>query len=224
MKKILFVLIIFICGCSKEMNLNIDNIQSISYDNIDLIESDFESIKNEIKRLNFKKKNVDDITGKVLKIVTNDDIYNFNIFENNVYYKDTDIYISSNKNLIKKLDDIKKKYTDTSYFKVKYNNCDNANIKIDNSSKCLILETSKVLYNFKINSVMMIEDYLEETALLYEKEEMKNNKIAIRVNIINKANIKVSFDNEYGYNISVLPIYNEEEDKLNLNLINTPKK
>ena len=32
----------------------------------------------------------------------------------------------------------------------------------------------------------MIEDYLEETALLYEKEEMKNNKIAIRVNIIFK--------------------------------------
>lgn len=56
MKKILFVLIIFMCGCSKEMNLNIDNIHSISYDNINLIESDFELIKNEIKRLNFKKK------------------------------------------------------------------------------------------------------------------------------------------------------------------------
>ena len=224
MKKILFILIILICGCSKDINLNIDNIQSINYDTINLIENDFDLIKNEIKRLNFKKKNVEDISGKVLKIVTNNNIYNFNIFENNVYYKDTDIYVSSNKSLIKKLDEIKKNYTDTSFFDIKYDECkDNKSIKINNVKYCLYLESSQILYNFKINSITMTHDYLEETSLLYEKDELKGAQI-IKVNILDKPNIKLSFTTKYNYNISVLPIYNKEENKLNLNLTSTQKK
>lgn len=220
MKRFLFILIILISGCSKDYRLNIDNIQTISYDNINLIESDFELIKEKINKLNFKIKDVNKTYGKILKIVSNENIYDFNISDNTIYYEENNkTYVSNNiKALTNILDEIKTKYTDTSFFKVSYDTCDNANVKIDNSSKCLIIETSKILYNFKINSITMIEDYLEETGLLYEKEEVKNNKITIRVDVLDKANIKISFDTKYDYNISILPIYNTYDDNLILNL------
>lgn len=225
MKKFLFILIILISGCSKGYRLNIDNIQTISYDNINLIESDFELIKKKINKLEFKKKEIDETAHNVLRVVSSQDIYNFNISNDIIYYKkNNETYVSGNKSINTILNEIKTKYTDTSFFEVSYDKCDNANIKIDNSSKCLILETSKILYNFKINSISMTHDYLEETDLLYEKDEVKSNEIMIRVDILDKVNIKISFDTKYNYTISMLPIYNIEENKLNLNLTSVQKK
>lgn len=226
MKKFLFILIILISGCSKGYRLNIDNIQTISYDNINLIESDFELIKKKINKLEFKKKETDETAHNVLRVVSSEDIYNFNISNDFIYYKkNNETYISDNKSINTILNEIKTKYTDTSFFEVSYDKCEeNKSIKIDNSSYCLFLKTNEMLYNFKINSISMTHDYLEETDLLYEKDEVKSNEIMIRVDILDKVNIKISFDTKYNYTISMLPIYNIEENKLNLNLTSVQKK
>lgn len=226
MKKFLFILIILISGCSKGYKLNIDNIQTISYDNINLIESDFELIKDKINKLEFKKKEIDETAHNVLKVISSQDIYNFNISNNIIYYKkNNETYVSNNESIKTILNEIKARYTDNSFLDAKYDKCeDNKSIKIDNSSNCLFLKTNEIIYNFRINSITMTYDYLEETDLLYEKDEVKSNAIMLRVDILNKANIKISFNTKYNYTISMLPIYDIEEDKLNLNLTSVQKK
>jgi len=224
MKIFLLILIILISGCSNTHTLNITNVQNINYNNINLIDNDFDNIINKINSLEFKERDIEKTNSNNLKIVTNEKIYNFKISNNIIYYEENNkTYISENNNLNKILFNIEKKYNDFSFFEVKYNKCnvnDNTTlIKIDNTNNCLTLNTSKILYNFRINSVISINEEITENSLLYQKDEIKNNEILIRLDILGTAKTKISFDTEYNYNISILPIYNNNELKLNISTV-----
>jgi len=227
MKIILLVLILLISGCSNSLTLNINNVQSINYNNINLIEDDFNEIVNKINLLEFKEEDIRDVMSNELKIVTNEKIYNFKLSKDIIYYEDDNkTYISENNNLDDILNDIELKYTDFSFIEINYDKCnikDNSTlIKIDNTTNCLILKTSKILYNFKINSVMSINEEIVENALLYQKDEIKSNEVFIKLNILGNPKTKISFETEYGYIISILPVYNE--NNLELNISNIQKK
>lgn len=225
MKIFLLIFILLINGCSNSHTLNINNIQSINYNNIILIEKDYEEIINKINTLEFKEKENQNISSNNLKIVTNEKIYNFNISNDIIYYEENNKIYSADNNLNNILNDIENKYNDLSFFNISYNRCNinnnNTLIKIDNTNNCLIINTNEVLYNLRINSVMSINEEIIENSLLYQKDEIKNNEILIKLNVIGNPKTKISFDTKYNYTVTLLPTFNNE---LELNLSKTQKK
>lgn len=225
MKIFLLIFILLINGCSNSHTLNINNIQSINYNNIILIEKDYEEIINKINTLEFKEKEINNTTSNNLKIVTNDKIYNFNISNDIIYYEENNKIYGADNSLNNILNDIENKYNDLSFFNISYNKCDinnnNTLIKIDNTNNCLIINTNEVLYNFRINSVMSINEEIIENSLLYQKDEIKNNEILIKLNVIGNPKTKISFDTKYNYTVTLLPTFNNE---LELNMSKTQKK
>lgn len=224
MKIFLLILIILISGCTNTYNLNINNVQNINYNNINLIESDYEEIITRINTSKFEEKESNDVTSKELKIVTNEKIYSFKVSKDNIYYEDNKkYYVAENNNLDDILKDMEYKYTDLSFLNITYDKCninDNATlIKIDNTNNCLILKTNKTLYNFKINSIISINEEITENALLYQKEEIKNNEILIKLDILGTYKTKISFETEYNYIVSILPINSENEIEFNISSV-----
>ena len=230
MKIILFVLIIFFTGCSNIHKLNITNIQTINYNNINLIENDFDDILTIINKLEFKEGKVNGNIDNQLKIVSDEKIYNFKIFNNIIFYQeDNKTYVADNiNNLNNILSEKEEKYTDFSFFEVTYTKCDITEndflIKIDSTNNCFILNTNKIIYIFKINSITPMEDYFIEDNLLYQKDEIKSNNIIIKVDILDAPKVKVSFNTEYNYTISILHIYDKENSNIDLNISNNQKK
>lgn len=225
MKIFLLIFILLINGCSNSHTLNINNVQSINYDNIILIEKDYEEIINKINTLEFKEKEINNTTSNNLKIVTNEKIYSFNISNDFIYYEENNKIYSADNSLNNVLNDIENKYNDLSFFNISYIKCDinnnNTLIKIDNTNNCLIINTNEVLYNFRINSVMSINEEIIENSLLYQKDEIKNNEILIKLNVIGNPKTKISFDTKYNYTVTLLPTFNNE---LELNMSKTQKK
>ncbi len=222
MKKILLItIILFLTGCQNNYDLNINNIQSIKFNDIYLLEQDFKVIEEEINKLNFVENKIDNSDSKDLDIVSNDKIYNFKISNNSIYYKENNkYYISkSSDNLNSILESIKNKYTDLSFLKVEYGECtsskDDLSIKINTSNSCLIINSDKDIFNFKIHSLNSNNNFSEEE-LLYQKNKIENNKIIIKYLLLNTTEIKISFDTEYNYNISMLPTYENNELKTNI--------
>ena len=123
--------------------------------------------------------------------------------------------------------EIQDKYTDFSFFDISYYKCENIDnnlvIKMTNTNNCITLTTSKIIYNFKINSIEAIEDYYTENSLLYQKDEIKNNTITIKTDILHNPNFKISFDTEYNYTISIFPIQNPDNNKIDYNISHEQK-
>ena len=228
-KTILLILIILITGCSNNHKLNINNVQTINYNDINLLETDWNDVLTKINSLEFKEGKTDDTIDNQLKIVSSSNIYDFKILNDIIYYEENGkTYISQNINNLKNmLGELEKKYTDFSFFEFTYHKCDITNnkfiIKIDNTNNCLILKTNKPLYNFKINSIQTTEDYLEEFNMIYQNDEIKSNNIIIKTNIVNIPKIKISFDTEYNYTLSLLPIL-DDENNIILNFSSNQKK
>jgi len=227
MKAFLLILIFLISGCSNTHKLNVTNVQNINYNNINLIDNDFDDIVDKINLLKFEQKDVENIDDNNLKIVTNEKIYNFKVSNDIIYYEENNkTYVSENSNLDNILNNIKNKYTDFSFFEIKYDKCNindnNTLIKIDNTNNCLIINTSEALYNFRINSVISINEEIIENSLLYQKDEIKSNEILIKLDILGSPKTKISFDTKYNYTITLLPIYNN--NGLELNISNIQKK
>lgn len=230
MKKIvLSIIILLISGCSNQ-KVKIDNIQAINYNNINLLEKDFDQIKNELNKLDFKTDKITVKDSKNLNIISEKRVHNFKIFDNNIYYEeDNKYYISKNSGTLNNLlGDIEKRYTNFSFYQIDYGECNSSNndfvIKLNKVNKCLIIDTNKILFNFKIHALDNTDNNLSEVDLLYQKEEISNNKIIIRFLVLSTPKIKISFDTEYNYTISILPTYNEETGKVEFNSSYTQKK
>lgn len=230
MKFILIILIFLTCGCTNNNFLNINNIQTINYDNINLIDTDFDLILNEINKLDFKEKKVKGSFNKELRIISAEKIYNFKIYNNTIFYEeDNKTFVADNiNNLNEILKNLKKEYTNFSFFTISYDKCDSNHnttiIKIENSNNCITLNTEKIIYNFKINSIEATEDYFIEDSLLYQKDEIKGNDIKIKIDILTSPKFKISFKTEHNYVISMLPIYNQNENKVDYNISHDQKK
>lgn len=215
MKKLLnLCFIILLCGCSNK-TININNIQNIDYDNITINEKELADIQTYFEKLTLKKEN-NDFNASNLTITTNDKIYTFMVEKNEIFYKEEDeIYLVTNsKDIINELSSIKQKYIDFSFFNITYDNCfKNDNdlfIKINNSDKCLKIETTKTLFNFKIYTLDIDDPNLSEKELVYESEEIENN-IVIKTDISEIPNIKISFDTKYNFSLSLIPIYKNQK-------------
>lgn len=220
MKKFLnLFFILFLCGCSNK-TINIENIQNINYDNININEKELTKMQTYFENLTLKKDDTDLVTSN-LTITTNDKIHNFMVKKNNIFYKDEEktYLVANSQDIIDILNDTKQKYIDFSFFNMTYDNCSkNENdlfIKISNSDKCLKIETKKTLLNFKIHMLDIEDPNLSEKELVYENEEI-DNTVIIKADVSEIPSIKISFNTQYNFNLSLIPIYSNQ--KLNSNL------
>lgn len=223
MKKVLYLLYItfIICGCSNK-NIDINNIQAITYNDINLLEEEFEKIQQELNKLSFSKTKSNQENFKFLKITSADKIFNFKVIDKNIYYQDNNTsYIAHNsENLNKYLQEIEKIYTDFSFFSISYEKCNldekQTFIKLDNTNTCLIINSNKNLYDFKIHSLELIDNNFNEVNLLYKKDRIKNN-VLIKSVISSTPKIKITFSTKYNFIISIVPIYDKKTKSLQLN-------
>ena len=101
-------------GCSNK-KLELDNINLIKYNDTVFINEDYNIIKNDLLKLNFKCHKNKSVEGKNLQIITNNNLYNIYI-SNNYYMEffDNNMYCSTNnkkvEDILNNLEDLEKKY------------------------------------------------------------------------------------------------------------------
>lgn len=212
MKKYIILIISFLllCGCSRNKSLNIDTfITSIVYDNMQIVNSDYKTIINEINNKTFYKLSDDTIKGKNLEIKTSEYLYKFEIVDNYIIYTvDKDRYFYKTNDLNSKLNTIVNKYMDESFYTVDIINNYNSNesdylVKIDNSNSYIIINSNLNIYNFKVNKVEKNKEEYVDVDLLNSIDMVESNKkICIRTNTPKQ--IKISFNTPYNYKVTLL--------------------
>jgi len=218
MKKILLILIILtLTGCTTKVNLE-GEITEIKYNDITIQKNDYKNVKNLLNK-EFKNSLNKNLKNQ-LTIKTKKDIYYYKISDNYVCYEGK---CTENKKLGKYLDTLKNKYLDTKFYDISYDNThekndDDINISLDKTSNYIIIKIKNQIKDFRINEIEYKDDTYKDIDLLYEEKLISNQTIAIRKSIsYNEPDIRISFSNEYGYNISIIPIYENGKLKFNTN-------
>lgn len=213
MRKIIILLIPFILfGCSNKLEIE-GKITEIKYNDILINKGDFNKIINLINK-EYSRKEDSDLSNK-LTIKTDKDIYYFSLNNNEIKYGGK---VADNDKLNSYLQDLTKEYTDKNFYTIDYMknyeaNSNDQTILLDKTSNYIIINFGKKVSNFKINEIETNNDNYTEIDLLYSEDSVNENKIIIRKSIdYEKADIKISFENQYGYLISIIPFYNSDKD------------
>ena len=210
MKKLLIFLCIFlICGCQKSLEIN-GKITEIKYNDVLIAESDFESIEKLINK-SYDKNEEKDLANK-LTIKTNKDIYYFSLSDDEIKYGGK---VAKNTELNNYLRDLTDKYTNMDFYTIDYMknyeaNSDEKSILLDKTSNYIIINFGKKVMNFKINEIEEENGKFSDIDLLYSMDSVNEGKVIIRKSIdMSIPDIRISFENEYGYSISIIPIYDD---------------
>ena len=210
MKRLLILLCIFlICGCQKSLEIN-GKITEIKYNDVLIAESDFESIEKLINK-SYDKNEEKDLANK-LTIKTNKDIYYFSLSDDEIKYSGK---VAKNTELNNYLRDLTDKYTNMNFYTIDYMknyeaNSDEKSILLDKTSNYIIINFGKKVMNFKINEIEEENGKFSDIDLLYSMDSVNEGKVIIRKSIdMSIPDIRISFENEYGYSISIIPIYDD---------------
>lgn len=210
MKKLLILLCIFlICGCQKSLEIN-GKITEIKYNDVLIAESDFESIEKLINK-SYDKNEEKDLANK-LTIKTNKDIYYFSLSDDEIKYGGK---VAKNTELNNYLRDLTDKYTNMNFYTIDYMknyeaNSDEKSILLDKTSNYIIINFGEKVMNFKINEIEEENGKFSDIDLLYSMGSVNEGKVIIRKSIdMSIPDIRISFENEYGYSISIIPIYDD---------------
>lgn len=218
MKKIILLLLtILITGCTSETKLE-GEITEIKYNDITIQKSDYKKIKS-LLNTTFKN-NINKDLKNQLTIKTKKDIYYYKISDNYICYEEK---CSENKKLGNHLKSLQQKYQNTKFYDISYEknypkNENEININLDKTSNYIIIKIKGQIKNFKINEIEYDDNTYKDIDLLYEEKLISNQTIAIRKSInYNKPDIRISFSNEYDYNVSIIPEYENNKLKFNTN-------
>lgn len=221
MKKVILFLTIFILtGCNnKKLNINNDEITKINYNDIIIINEDYNQITTYLNQLNFKTTNKS-LSNNNFTITTINDIIKFEIKDNKILYNLNDnTYQSTNKEIIdlitENLKNIESIYENNSFYTVENDNTYQPNdndlqIKLDNSDEYTIIKTTQNLYNFKIHKIERNNNTYSDIDLLYDINEIQSDKI-IAIRYLPIENIRITFETKYNYIISIIPNINGEK-------------
>lgn len=204
-------LVFLLCGCSKSLNIQ-GEITEIKYNDIYINEDDFNNVKNLINT-RYSKKEDKDLANK-LTIKTTDEIYYFSLSDDEIKY---DGKVGENTKLNTYLQKLTKKYTNTDFYTIDYmknfeTDGDDEIIILDKTSNYVVINFGEKVINFKINEIEMENGKFTDVDLLYSEENVNKRQIIIRKSISNETDIRISFENKYGYVISIVPIYNNDKD------------
>lgn len=203
-KFILLLPIFIICGCGKNiiLNINQNDITNIIYDGVNISNNDFDSITEKINNKNFYELGNIDINGKKLTIKTLEYSYDLEIFKNFILYTvdNSKYYIKDIEidNFFKKMVD---KYEKEEFYKI--NMVENYDIndsdyliKLSDNNSYIIFKPLVNIYDFEINNTNYVSKIQNKINMV------ENNKI-ICIQIDNLDNLNINFRNPYNYKVNI---------------------
>ena len=213
MKKFIIILCVFLfCGCSKTLDIHGD-ITEIKYNDVFINKDDFDDIKKLIN-INYDKSEDKDLSNK-LTIKTTDDIYYFSLNDEELKY---DGKVAYNDKLNSYLQSLTDKYTNMDFYTIDYMknyeaNSDDHTILLDKTSNYIVINFGEKVSNFKINEIEQANDKFVDVNLVYEENSMDEGTVIIRKSVsYDVPDIRISFENKYGYVVSIIPTYNKDKD------------
>lgn len=213
MKKFIIILCIFLfCGCSKTLDIHGD-ITEIKYNDVFINKDDFDDIKKLIN-MNYDKSEDKDLSNK-LTIKTTDDIYYFSLSDDELKY---DGKVAYNDKLNSYLQSLTDKYTNMDFYTIDYMknyeaNSNDHTILLDKTSNYIVINFGEKVSNFKINEIEQADDKFVDVNLVYEENSIDEGTVIIRKSVsYDIPDIRISFENKYGYVVSIIPTYNKDKD------------
>ena len=213
MKKLMIILCIFLfCGCSKTLDIQ-GKITEIKYNDVFINKDDFDDIKKLIN-MNYDKSEDKDLSNK-LTIKTTDDIYYFSLNDEELKY---DGKVAYNDKLNSYLQSLTDKYTNMDFYTIDYMknyeaNSNDHTILLDKTSNYIVINFGEKVSNFKINEIEQANDKFVDVNLVYEENSIDEGTVIIRKSVsYDVPDIRISFENKYGYVVSIIPTYNKDKD------------
>lgn len=213
MKKLMIILCIFLfCGCSKTLDIQ-GKITEIKYNDVFINKDDFDDIKKLIN-MNYDKSEDKDLSNK-LTIKTTDDIYYFSLNDEELKY---DGKVAYNDKLNSYLQSLTDKYTNMDFYTIDYMknyeaNSNDHTILLDKTSNYIVINFGEKVSNFKINEIEQVDDKFVDVNLVYEENSIDEGTVIIRKSVsYDIPDIRISFENKYGYVVSIIPTYNKDKD------------
>ncbi len=213
MKKFIIILCVFLfCGCSKTLDIHGD-ITEIKYNDVFINKDDFDDIKKLIN-MNYDKSEDKDLSNK-LTIKTTDDIYYFSLNDEELKY---DGKVAYNDKLNSYLQSLTDKYTNMDFYTIDYMknyeaNSNDHTILLDKTSNYIVINFGEKVSNFKINEIEQADDKFVDVNLVYEENSIDEGTVIIRKSVsYDIPDIRISFENKYGYVVSIIPTYNKDKD------------
>lgn len=205
MKKIILLIIFLLTGCTSYEFQITENITEAKYSDVEIIKDDYKKIRDLINKNDFNEKKPNEKFQNTLTIKTKSDIYKFTISNNYINYNN---HYSKNKELINYLEKLEETYYDSNFFKINHTNNyelneNDENILLDNINSYIILKLDTHIKDFKINLEEFNGHDYDDIDLLYNKDKINKNTIAIRKNL-EKSIIRISFKNPYNYEVSII--------------------
>lgn len=222
----IFVFILLVTGCTKDTEL-LENVTTINYKNILLLDDDMNGIIDKINSIDFNSNSAIDVLKddtSPLIIETENDKYEFIFIENNICYKKSNnnsgsFLCGNDKEIESILEDIFNKYT-TDNFNIKYDNDytenDGTIVKYEETNQSIIINL-----NEKVKQISIYEAKLDEDGnvipenIIYEDDESKGKIIvkAFPPETIPRMYIRII--NKYGVSFVYIPMYNGKTGEIN---------
>lgn len=223
---LVFSFILLVTGCTKNTKL-LENVTTINYKNIVLLDDDMSDIIDKINGVDFNSNSAIDVLKddtSPLIIETENDKYEFIFIENNICYKknndNSGSFLCGKDKIIESiLDDIYNKYT-TENFNITYDNDYTKNdgkiVKYEETNQSIIIEL-----NEKVKQISIYEAKLDDEGniipenIIYEDDESKGKIIvkAIPPETIPRMYIRII--NKYGVSFVYIPMYNGKTGEIN---------
>lgn len=235
MKKIILLLTLFLCvSCSKKMeNISLAKITKMHYDTVEISQKNWKQILDIYHEIPFTTNPVKNTYKNKLSIHTKDQFILLSFSDNSCGKLEIDdkIYYSCHKsveNLMKNLQQITKSYTNDDFFDLKLVEKeekkvkDSKTIKVEESDQYLKLSFKESVTNFRIHKTDFINQEYTDIDLLYTEKRIPKGTVLYIEKRMNYDYIRISFENKYHTNFSVIPMMDEEKQKLNLHIKKDP--
>lgn len=236
MKKIVLILCVFLLvGCDKQISIEEENVQTISYDGVVLLKKEHKNMLDYFNRLKWKEGTLKEGIVNTLTITTKEQVYLVQITEKNhfIISNNKKNYYSKDASLIDFLNYLNKKktqYLKEDFYQIdfleEYQSGNNdLFIKLEQGNYFYLLVSGYTITDFRIHELERNEDDFEDVNVLYHKELIeKDHRIIIRVKNPYENFIRITFTTPYDYQVSIIPIYNVETGQFTYQKTMIPKE
>lgn len=227
MKKTFLLLLLILCvSCSKKMEeISIAKITTIHYDTIEISSKNWKQILDIYHEIPFSTKKVKKTYKNKLSIHTKDQLILLSFSDNSCGKLEIEdkTYYSCHKSVEKLQKEIKKAtdvYTNEDFFEFKLvENKDHLEdtdkvINLEESNQYLKLYFKESVTQFRIHKTDLLNNEYTDIDLLYSENRIPKGTILYIKKRMNYDYIRISFENKYHTNFSVIPMMDEEKQKL----------
>ena len=227
MKKTILLLLILLCvGCSTKLfQLKKEYILDIHYDTLNISPHNYSEIAKLLNKMNFTKREMKGTYEHTLTLTTKKDLYyimfstdkkKIKIKTNNQYYYASNKYVEK---LQKYLDQLPHLYEDDSFYKIElttdFSQDDQTEvIKVEDSDKYIKLTFHKFVTNFSVHAGTWEKEKFQDQRLIYQNGYLKEGSVLYIQKRLNYENIRISFENQYHTNFSIIPMIDENQNKM----------